>query len=207
MPQNPWFAYLQEVDPETGEELSERRYMRVFPVVQDRPGHRPSRPVDPGFGQRPGGRPGHLPAGRERPDRPDRPDRPPWERPERPEIAWPPELTDPDWGIDAGEHPDHPIYLPLEPGQELPPVEGHPPPVDPPPGTIWPPLPPDAPKGKHAFLIWISGVGLRYGVLENKDLEDLAGQLPAAGERPPPPATPLPAPGRPIPGQPLPTRR
>jgi hypothetical protein len=48
----------------------------------------------------------------------------------------------------------------------LPPVDGEePPPVDPPPGTIWPPLPPEIPAGKAIALVAISGVGYRYVVI------------------------------------------
>ena len=126
-----------------------------LPGAPGRPGHLPayggSRPVDPGFGHGGGEHPSH---------------RPPWHRPE---IEFPPGPTDPDWGIEAGAHPEHPVYLPLDPpgqpDQGLPPVAGQLPGVLPP-GSIWPPLPPGAPPGLHAFLIFISGVGYRYGVLE-----------------------------------------
>jgi hypothetical protein len=128
------------------------------------PGNRPpgsgNRPVDPGYG-RPGGGGGEHPG-----------HRPPWAGKPKPE--WPPGPTDPDWGVDAPvDSPEHPIHLPgtpdnslpgeVEPGHPIPPVAGHPMPPDMPPGTIWPPLPPDAPTGNHKFLVWIQGVGLRYG--------------------------------------------
>jgi hypothetical protein len=212
-----------------------------------RPGHLPARPggpgrppVDPGWGVDEGGYPGHLPSRPGISPRPPHPDqrppggglhpdhRPPWHKPERPEVVWPPGPTDPDWGIDAPiDTPDHPAHLPgapeggIEgeaPDNTLPPVDGHVPPTDPPPGTIWPPLPPDAPTGKHAFLVWISGVGLRYGVFQIPEHETdpgygvegggEAGQLPGQGGRPPQ-AGQLPSgqrPGQrpPVAGQPLP---
>jgi hypothetical protein len=126
------------------------------------PGNRPpgsgNRPVDPGYGQG-------------RPDHPSH--RPPWAG-KPPVGTWPPGPTDPNWGIDAPiDTPEHPIHIPGTPdnslpgepsaGHPLPPVAGHPLPPDLPPGSIWPPLPPDAPTGEHMFLVWIQGVGLRYG--------------------------------------------
>jgi hypothetical protein len=55
---------------------------------------------------------------------------------------------------------------PAHPDNTLPPVEGvEPPPTDPPPGTVWPPLPPEIPEGKVIALVAISGVGFRYTVL------------------------------------------
>jgi hypothetical protein len=151
-------------------------------------------------------------------NRPEHPaHRPPWQG--RPKPNWPPDLTDPNWGIDAPlDTPEHPIHipgspegsLPEAPGHDLPPIDGHQPPPDMPPGTIWPPLPPDAPTGKHAFLVWISGVGLRYGVFDIPPHEEggeeggegtQPGQLP--GGRQPPGSRPgqLPA-GQQRPGQP-----
>lgn len=137
------------------------------------PGHlpaRPGRPIDPGFGH----------------GRPDRPDqglpRPPWQG--RPPTVWPPNNVDPDWGVDAGEHPDHPIYVPgggkpdqggpVGPDNTLPAVPGHPPPEDAPPGTVYPPIA-GAPAGK-AWLKTetIPGVGHRYVMAE----------FPATGEHP-----------------------
>lgn len=122
-----------------------------------RPGRLPAfgldrlgRPIDPDYG---------LPIGGGRPSHPI--ERPPW-------LMFPPGPTDPDYGIDApAGTPEHPIFIEdVSPEHPLPPVEGgEPPETDPPPGTIWPPLPPEAPPGKHAFLFFISGVGLRYGVL------------------------------------------
>ena len=122
-----------------------------------------------------------------------RPGRPPhtWP-PQRPQF--PPEPTDPEWGIDAGGSPSHPIYIPIgpdqglpgqpaHPSQGLPPVAGGPkPPTDPPPGHIWPPLPPGLPPGKAAILVWISGVGHRYAVIEIPATPDQS--LPGSGGRP-----------------------
>jgi hypothetical protein len=78
--------------------------------------------------------------------------------------------VDPDWGVGIG-HPDHglPIYPvdPAYPDNTLPPVPGvDPPPVDPPPGTVWPPLPPDVPPGHAIALVAITGVGYRYIVVD-----------------------------------------
>lgn len=140
---------------------------RVLAVINfiDRFGH----PVDPGFG---GGISG------ERPDNslpelggPVDPDygagRP------KPPHVWPPQYpptpTDPEWGIDAGGSPSHPIILPGAPDNSLPglpPVAGHLPAPNPPPGTIWPPLPPGLPPGKVAILVFISGLGHRYAIVE-----------------------------------------
>jgi hypothetical protein len=130
--------------------------------------------IDPGYGVE-GGAPGHLPSW----GRPGRPGhglpRPPWERP-----SWPPGPVDPDWGIDA-EQPEGPIYIPGTPDNSLPlpPIDGAPeiPTTKPPPGTVWPPLPPSAPPGRAALLVWISGVGFRYVVIEVPQRG--AGQLPA----------------------------
>jgi hypothetical protein len=129
-----------------------------FPGSPGHPGHLPARPGRPGGG----GRPGHLPA-----------------RPGRP--------VDPGYGVDEGGEagqlpvwpatPDHPIHLP--------PIAGHPlPPIDPPPGTIWPPLPPDAaPTGKALVLAAIQGVGYRYIVIEIAPPSPDQG-LPDGGEHP-----------------------
>jgi len=152
-----------------------------------RPGHlpaRPGRPVDPGWGWGGGERPGHgLP-------------RPPHVWPKPPGGGLP---VDPDWGVGGGEHPDQgPIYPvdPAHPDNALPPVEGEgPPPTDPPPGTIWPPLPPEIPAGKVIALVAISGIGYRYAVLTVPPPKpDQGGPRPGAGTRPdqglPPTAAP-----------------
>jgi hypothetical protein len=134
------------------------------------------RPVDPGFGVDEGG--GFQPDHGFNPDHPSNalppgwPGRPvhPIERP--PQVwppAWPPGPTDPNWGIDEGSRPgvpEQPIYLPVGPDNSLPPVAGHLPAPNPPPGTIWPPLPPGLPPGKLAILVFIIGLGYRFVVVE-----------------------------------------
>ena len=178
--------------------------------VEGRPGgNRPPRPtdpdygvdegVDPGYGveggwddphpghELPGvpgapGHPGHLPA---RPGgRPPRPDQglPGGGRPGRP--------VDPGYGVGSGEHPGHLPVWPIGPDQGLPPVPGQPlPPTDPPPGTIWPPLPPGAevPSGKAILLAAIQGVGYRYIVVQIEPGHPDQG-LPGEGEETQPPA-------------------
>ena len=162
----------------------------------------------PGFPGAPG-HPGHLPA-----------------RPGRP--------VDPDYGVgeggEAGQLPVWPLD-PEHPDTGLPPVAGHPlPPIDPPPGTIWPPLPPSVPAGKALVLVFISGVGYRYTVLtvpehetdpdygvdeEHPDQGLPGGEHPdqglppqRPGQRPPVAGQPLPPTGRPPqPGQGLPGQR
>jgi hypothetical protein len=150
-------------------------------------------PIDPGFGWGGGERPSH---GLPRPPRPGRPVDPDWgwggsEHPDqglpgrpgrpvrpgqRPPHVWPKPPggglpVDPDWGVGGAEHPDHglPVYPmdPAHPDNTLPPVDGEePPPVDPPPGTVWPPLPPEFPGGKAIVLAGITGVGYRYIVVD-----------------------------------------
>lgn len=143
-------------------------------------------PVDPDFGGGISGiHPGHdLPGGGHRPVDPGFGHRPPVDpgfgggRPQRPSVwppqhpAFPPDATDPEWGVDAGR-PSHPIYIPIGGGNAgdhvdntLPPVAGHKPPPDAPPGTVWPPLPPGAKPGKAALLFWLQGVGYRYVVVD-----------------------------------------
>jgi hypothetical protein len=116
-----------------------------FPGHPDQglPGQRP-----PHVGNRPpgSGRPPHVGGGPARPGRP----------------------TDPGYGVDEGGEAGHLPVWPIGPDQGLPPVPGQPlPPVDPPPGTVWPPLPPGAaPTGKALVLAAIQGVGYRYIVVE-----------------------------------------
>jgi hypothetical protein len=126
-----------------------------------RPGHLPGwgggRPIDPGFGWGGGERPGHLPAWGGLPPRPGHP------------IAPGGRPVDPGWGVGEsggeGEAGQLPIW-PLGPEHGLPPIPGEPlPPIDPPPGTVWPPLPPSVPPGKVLVAVFISGVGHRYTVL------------------------------------------
>jgi len=138
----------------------------------------PGRPVDPGWGWGGSEHPGHgLP----------RPPMPPhlWPRP--PGGGLP---VDPDWGV-GSERPDQlPIYPmdPAHPDNTLPPVDGEePPPVDPPPGTVWPPLPPEFPGGKAFALVGITGVGYRYIVVTIPPPQPDQG-LPPTSE--PPVATP-----------------
>jgi len=179
----------------------------------------PGRPPRPGQGLpgHPGapGHPGHLPS------RPGRPVDPGYG------------VEGPDGGGDeeAGQLPVWPLD-PEHPDVGLPPVAGQPlPPTDPPPGTIWPPLPPDAgiPEGKALVLAaLISSTGhhvMRYIVVDvpegsggypdqglpgegEESPEHPEVQPPRPGQRPPQPGQGLPRPpvqGRPPqPGQPLP---
>jgi len=135
------------------------------PGIWPSPGHPDQGLPGGGWG---GGHPGNRPPG----SFPGRPDqglpKPPhlWPRP--PGGGLP---VDPGWGVGGGEHPDQgPIYPidPAHPDNALPPIEGvEPPPTDPPPGTIWPPLPPDVEvSGKALVLAAIQGVGYRYIVVE-----------------------------------------
>ncbi len=81
--------------------------------------------------------------------------------------------------IPGGGHPDqglpggggHPSTqpIPLPPNQVWP----NPPatpiiPPNPPPGSVWPPLPPgpDVPTGKALVIVYISGHGARYAVVD-----------------------------------------
>lgn len=157
-----------------------------------------ARPGDPGYGHPEGGHPDHdLPWAPGRPSHglPGSPGHPstgpiyggghPSTGPVRPPHTWPPQApqfppdpTDPEWGVDVGGSPSHPIYIPIgpdqglpgdpaHPSQGLPPVAGGPkPPTNPPPGTVWPPLPPGAKPGKAALLFWLQGVGYRYVVVD-----------------------------------------
>ena|SRR5215469_11249002 len=91
------------------------------------------------------------------------------DRPSRP--------TDPDWGIDEGVDPDYGIDAGGDIDNELPepppgvwppltpehPVQPLPPTLPIPPGSIWPPV---NAQGKHLCLVWISGVGYRYTVID-----------------------------------------
>jgi hypothetical protein len=120
----------------------------------------------PGHGHPDQGLPGYGHPGHDLPGRPNRPDNSlPW----APVGKWPPDETDPEWGVGT-PRPPHPGYIPVDPahpGNALPPVHGHPaPPIaGAPPGTIWPPLPSGAPEGKAALLVWLVGVGWRYMVV------------------------------------------
>jgi hypothetical protein len=137
----------------------------------------PGRPTDPDWGIDEGEYPDQgLPPGGHGPwpGRPGqglpRPPRPPHVWPRPPGGGLP---VDPGWGVGGRwpERPGHglPIFpsIPGKPDNSLPPVEGEgPPPTDPPPGTIWPPLDhPGLPAGKAIALVAISGVGYRYVVV------------------------------------------
>lgn len=97
--------------------------------------------------------------------------------------------VDPGWGVDAGTGAEQLPIWPLDPehpDQGLPPIAGLPlPPIDPPPGTIWPPLPPSIPEGKAIALVAISGVGYRYAVIDVPPAAPDQG-LPGEGEEPAP---------------------
>jgi hypothetical protein len=142
----------------------------------------------------PGHRPGNRPPGSWE-GRPSHPiERPPWERPH-----WPPGPTDPDWGIPEEGGGENAGQLPGEIDPEDPP-EGIPmPPIALPPGSIWPPLPPSAPPGKHVFLVYISGVGHRYGVFDVPEKPERPERPerhpPAGGIGGRPPERPGPGPG------------
>jgi hypothetical protein len=142
-------------------------------------------PIDPGFG-RPGGGAGHP--DHDLPGRPPRPDHGlPWV-PSRPGHGLPgdPNLPvhpgnrppgsgmpdRPEHGLPEGPpvHPWLPGFISQRPDQSLPlpPVDGvEPPPAgSKPPVGIWPPLPPSVPPGLHAILVWISGLGYRYAIVD-----------------------------------------
>lgn len=173
--------------------------------------------VDPGFGVGSGLHPSHgLPSAPGHPSNrppgsyPGRPDnslpggghvsnRPPGSRPGRPDNSlpwnpnvgvWPPDETDPDWGVDVG-YPSHPIYVPIDPARpdnSLPPIADHKPLPNPPPGTIWPPLPGNPPPGKAALLVWLVGVGWRYFVVDiqpgHPSQQPIPGTPPRPGQLP-----------------------
>lgn len=165
-------------------------------------------PVDPGYG-RPGyggGHPDHtLPGGGAHPghDLPWAPARPghelPGGGPVDPGYGRPGGgLVDPGYGRPeggGGMRPDHslpegppahpwlPGFLTQRPDNSLPlpPVEGVPPPTKPlPPGTIWPPLPPSVPAGTHAVLVWISGLGYKYAVVQVPETKPVDPAVPPA---------------------------
>jgi hypothetical protein len=183
-PVDPDYGVDEGVDPDYGIEEGEGLYPDQGlpgrppgfwggerPSWPGRPGQGlpwPGRPVDPGWGVDEGGRPDQG-----LPGYPGRPGhglpRPPHVWPRPPGGGLP---VDPGWGVGAWPgRPDHglPIWpsIPGKPDNSLPPVEGEtPPPTDPPPGTVWPPLPPSVPAGKAIVLVAISGVGYRYVVVD-----------------------------------------
>jgi hypothetical protein len=170
------------VDPEWGVGRPPHVGNRPPGSYPGRPGHLPSypgRPIDPDWG---------VDGGEVWPPIP--PQRPPHVWPRPPGGGLP---IDPGWGVGGRpERPDHglPIWpsIPGKPDNSLPPVEGvEPPPVDPPPGTVWPPLPPEIPAGKAIALVAISGLGYRYAVITIPT-------PPAGGVGGTPPARPQPQP-------------
>jgi hypothetical protein len=140
-----------------------RQLVWITPVHFDHAG----RPVDPDYGIDEGGRPGQgLPGWGGRPEGG-------WDRPERPGHlpGWGGgRPVDPGYGVEGPEgHPDQglPVY-PIDPEY---PDQGLPPSVPPglpelPPGAVWPPLPPSIPPGKAVAVIYISGVGSRWAVID-----------------------------------------
>lgn len=143
---------------------------------------------------------GYLNIGRRSPGHPDN---------ELPGIEGP---IDPDYGVDEGAgidnelpipppgvwpplHPSHPWVpvRPVDPGYGVPEGEGgeggeqpsHP--WVPPPGAIWPPLPPGA-NGLYWVLVIIPGIGWRYTVIDADARPDQG--LPGGGERPSHPIAP-----------------
>jgi len=160
MPRQGYFAYITPVE---------------------RPGFGGGGPVDPGWGvdEGEGGFPGHPDQGL--PGRPPHVgNRPPgsggdW----RPGGGWggehpstgpvrPGRPVDPGYGVGSDHAGQLPVW-PIEPTHPIaPPIPGEPnPPVDPPPGTVWPPLPPGSNvTGKALALVWIQGVGYRYVVIQ-----------------------------------------
>jgi hypothetical protein len=132
------------------------------------PIERPGRPVDPGWGVEGPVDPGFgvpLPPVIEggHPDQglpPTFPVKPGHELPRPPHI-WPrpPRPVRPGQGLPRPPlvpvTPEHPIYLPVGPDQELPL----------PPGAVWPPLPPDL-EGELMCFVWVVGVGWRWTVID-----------------------------------------
>lgn len=168
-----------------------------FPGAPGHPGHlpaRPGRPVDPGYG-RPGGGGGRPPHVGNRP-----PGSGGWGG-GHPDQGLP--------GGGGGEAGQLPVW-PLGPDQGLPPIAGQPlPPTNPPPGTVWPPLPPEAeiPAGKALVLAAIKGVGYRYIVVEIEPPHPDQGLPSEPGTEHPDqglPETDPPAPGQGLPTPPTP---
>jgi len=128
-------------------------------------------PVDPGFG---GGIGGPVDPGFGFPLPPVRPDNSlPGGRPERPENGLPTYPVRPDNGLPSPPtvwpkppvgtwpppqpvYPSHPIY----------PTDGIDNSLPLPPGSIYPPLPPEVAGGKIIAFCWIVGVGYRWVVLD-----------------------------------------
>jgi len=187
-------------------------YAYITPI--ERPGYGGG-PVDPDWGVDEGGHPDQgLPGGRP-PHVGNRPpgsgdwrpgggwggehpgNRPPGSRPVRPGqgLPRPGRPVDPGYGIEeegGGEAGQLPVW-PVDPTHPIaPPIPGEPnPPVDPPPGTVWPPLPPGTVTGKALALVWIQGVGYRYVVIQISPPAPDQGLPPGTGE-PTEPPTPQP---------------
>jgi hypothetical protein len=158
----------------------QKQLVWITPVHFDHAG----RPVDPDYGVGEGGHPDQgLPGWGGFPGRPGQGlpgggwggggewggD---WSRPERPGNrppgSWGGRPVDPGWGVDAPEGGGEPPVYPIDPEN---PDQGLPPMVPPglpelPPGAIWPPLPPSIPPGKAIAVIYISGVGSRWAVID-----------------------------------------
>jgi putative peptidoglycan lipid II flippase len=196
-----------------------RQLVWITPVHFDHQG-RPVDPdygvdegVDPGYGIPGGGRPPHV--GNRPPGSwggfPGHPDQ------GLPGGGWGGRPVDPGYGVEGGGEAGQLPVFPVDPEH---PDQGLPPEVPPgipelPPGTIWPPLPPSIPAGKAIAVVWISGVGSRYAVIDIPERpvdpgygvgEEHPDQgLPPTRPRPPTAGQPLPPTGRPPrPGQGLP---
>jgi hypothetical protein len=200
-----------------------RQLVWITPVHFDYQG----RPVDPDYGIDEGGHPDQgLPG---RPPRPG--NRPPGSFPGFPDR--PGHLPSrPGWGgVDPGYGVDEEAGIPVYPVDPEQPDQGLPPEVPPgipelPPGSIWPPLPPSIPPGKALAVIYISGVGARWAVIDvperpqrpvDPDYGVDEGEQPETqpphpdqglpGGRPPRPERPERPERPPVAGQPLPPHR
>jgi hypothetical protein len=150
--------------------MTEPFYAVIIPLSgrpdQGLPGPQPQPPgIWPGPGYPDQGLPGRPPHVGNRPPGS-------WDRPEYPSTGpvRPGRPIDPGYGVEegGGTAGQLPIW-PLDPAHPIaPPIPGEPelPPVDPPPGTIWPPLPPSVPAGKALAYVGITGVGYRYVVID-----------------------------------------
>jgi hypothetical protein len=202
----------------------QRQLVWITPVHFDHSG----RPIDPDYGVPEGGHPDQgLPGFPGFPDRPGHlPSRPGWggEHPgNRPPGSWPGRPVDPGWGVEEGGGGGESGQLPVYPIDPEAPDQGLPPEVPPglpelPPGTIWPPLPPSVPTGKALAVVYISGVGARWAVIDIPERperpvdpdygvdegEQPSPQPPRPGQRPPRPDQGLPGQRPPRPDQGLP---
>jgi hypothetical protein len=90
--------------------------------------------------------------------------------------------VDPGYGVGI-ERPSHPITLP--PGSSLPPDQ-----IWPPVPGLWPPKPPDpgdpikppdiVPPNKLAVLLWVIGVGYKWGIIDAPKPPDVGSKPPDA---------------------------